>query len=191
MAIEDFGLSADGYTAPRQSDYLTVIKNSYNTSLTELGFTELPDYERDVFLGNTVEIMSYLLGLLSDGTQAIYDARSVGNSTGIQLGNLAMMVGVPRDPATYGTVTLTCTGTDGTPITAPSNFCRLCSEIIRKTEKGCENCYKSDAALGKLCLDGPTIQPCMSGGLWDAGAGISAESGVPTFRGEQGLWKKF
>lgn len=62
---------------------------------------------------------------------------------------------------------------DGTPITRPSNFCRLCIEIIRKTEKGCANCYKSDAALGKLCLDGPTIQPCMSGGLWDAGAGIS------------------
>lgn len=62
---------------------------------------------------------------------------------------------------------------DGTPITKPSNFCRLCIDIIRKTEKGLENCYKSDAVLGRLKADGPTIQPCMSGGLWDAGAGIS------------------
>ena len=67
------------------------------------------------------------------------------------------------------------TRVDGTPITKPSNFCRLCSEIIRKTEKGLCNCYKSDAELGKLCPDGPTIQPCMSGGLWDAGAGISVD----------------
>lgn len=62
---------------------------------------------------------------------------------------------------------------DGTPITAPSNFCRLCNEIIRKTEKGLANCYRSDAALGRLAANGPAIQPCMSGGLWDAGAGIS------------------
>ena len=62
---------------------------------------------------------------------------------------------------------------DGTPITAPSSFCRLCSDIIRKTEKGCANCYKSDAVIGRLYLQGPTIQRCMSGGLWDAGAGIS------------------
>lgn len=65
------------------------------------------------------------------------------------------------------------THTDGTPITAPSNFCRLCSEIIRKTEIGCANCLRSDALLGKASVDGPTIQPCLSGGLWDAGAGIS------------------
>lgn len=65
------------------------------------------------------------------------------------------------------------TRTDGIPITKPSNFCRLCIDIIRKTEKGLENCYKSDAVLGRLKADGPTIQPCMSGGLWDAGAGIS------------------
>jgi PAS domain S-box-containing protein len=63
---------------------------------------------------------------------------------------------------------------DGTPITAPSNFCRLCNDIIRKTEKGRDNCYKSDAVIGRLSLQGPTVQPCMSGGLWDAGAGISA-----------------
>ncbi len=62
---------------------------------------------------------------------------------------------------------------DGAPITGPSNFCRLCSEIIRKTEKGLANCYKSDAAIGRHSKTGPTIQQCMSGGLWDAGAGIS------------------
>ncbi|MCP3955978.1 MAG: PAS domain-containing protein, partial [Desulfobacterales bacterium] len=65
------------------------------------------------------------------------------------------------------------TNTDGTPITQPSNFCRLCKDIIRKTETGLINCYKSDAVLGRLTSKGPAIQRCMSGGLWDAGAGIS------------------
>ncbi len=65
------------------------------------------------------------------------------------------------------------TNIDGTPITRPSNFCRLCHDIIRKTEKGLANCFKSDAELGKMNPKGPAIQPCLSGGLWDAGAGIS------------------
>ncbi|MDZ7618426.1 MAG: PocR ligand-binding domain-containing protein, partial [Patescibacteria group bacterium] len=60
---------------------------------------------------------------------------------------------------------------DGTPITSPSNFRRLCN-IIRTTEKGRCNCYRSDAALGRCSEAGPTIQPCLSGGLWDAGAAI-------------------
>lgn len=62
---------------------------------------------------------------------------------------------------------------NGTPITTPSKFCLLCSQIIRKTAKGLINCFRSDAALGRLSVEGATIQPCMSGGLWDAGAGIS------------------
>ncbi len=65
------------------------------------------------------------------------------------------------------------TRTDGTPITSPSNFCRLCIDIIRKTEKGRANCYKSDSIIGRASTQGPTVQPCLSGGLWDAGAGIS------------------
>ncbi len=65
------------------------------------------------------------------------------------------------------------TQVDGTPITRPSNFCRLCNNIIRKTEKGYANCRKSDAVLGKLSPTGPIAQPCLSGGLWDAGAGIA------------------
>jgi PAS domain S-box-containing protein len=65
------------------------------------------------------------------------------------------------------------THTDGTPITRPSRFCHFCIGIVRKTEKGLVNCYRSDAVLGRLSTKGPAIQPCMSGGLWDAGAGIS------------------
>jgi PAS domain S-box-containing protein len=62
---------------------------------------------------------------------------------------------------------------NGTPITRPINFCRLCNDIIRKTEKGLANCYLSDAAIGSMSQEGPIIQPCLSGGMMDAGAAIS------------------
>jgi PAS domain S-box-containing protein len=65
------------------------------------------------------------------------------------------------------------THVDGTPITTPSGFCRLCNDIIRQTDKGLANCYASDAALGRLQADGPIVQQCLSGGLWDAGAAIT------------------
>jgi PAS domain S-box-containing protein len=62
---------------------------------------------------------------------------------------------------------------DGTPITKPSKFTHFCSHIIRGTEKGCLNCYKSDHIIGRHNPEGPVIQICHSGGLWDAGAGIT------------------
>jgi len=61
---------------------------------------------------------------------------------------------------------------DGTPITRPSRFCRLCAGIIRASEAGAENCRCSDAVIGTASTKGPTIQRCLSGGLWDAGATI-------------------
>ena len=63
---------------------------------------------------------------------------------------------------------------DGAPLTRPSNFCRLCSEVIRKTEKGLANCMHSDALIGQPNPSGPIMQPCLSGGLWDAGASLYA-----------------
>jgi signal transduction histidine kinase/CheY-like chemotaxis protein len=62
---------------------------------------------------------------------------------------------------------------DGTPITAPSRFCRFCQNVIRGTEKGLQHCYCSDAVIGRHNPDGPTMQMCLSGGLWDAGASIT------------------
>jgi PAS domain S-box-containing protein len=62
----------------------------------------------------------------------------------------------------------------GIPITRPSNFCYLCEGIIRQTEKGLKNCQFSDAVIGMPNPDGPNIQKCLSGGLWDGGAAIMA-----------------
>ena len=61
---------------------------------------------------------------------------------------------------------------EGIPVTKPSNFCRLCQDIIRKTKIGQQNCYKSDAILGAQNQAGSVIQNCHSCGLWDAGASI-------------------
>nr|WP_319540235.1 PAS domain S-box protein [uncultured Methanospirillum sp.] len=62
---------------------------------------------------------------------------------------------------------------DGTWVTQPSNFCRLCKDIIRNTEKGKANCLYSDQSIGRFHPSGPLLQPCLSGGLWDAAANIT------------------
>jgi PAS domain S-box-containing protein len=80
---------------------------------------------------------------------------------------------IQDDFATAAGVASVITYPDGRPITRPSHFCRLCKEIIRKTEEGLKNCMHSDACLGKHNPDGPIVQPCLSGGLWDGGASIT------------------
>jgi len=62
---------------------------------------------------------------------------------------------------------------NGTPITEPSNFTRLCNDIIRKTPIGCANCIKSDAKIGGQNSCQLVVQECLSAGLWDAGVPIS------------------
>jgi len=62
---------------------------------------------------------------------------------------------------------------DGTPITKPSNFCRLCNDIIRKTKKGLSHCVQSDSMIGRYNPSGAILWPCLSAGLWDARASIT------------------
>ncbi|MFH1138261.1 MAG: PocR ligand-binding domain-containing protein [Pseudomonadota bacterium] len=62
---------------------------------------------------------------------------------------------------------------DGRPITEPSNFCRICRDIIRPSIKGGLNCMRSDAIIGRPNPHGPVISRCLSSGLWDGGASIS------------------
>jgi len=63
---------------------------------------------------------------------------------------------------------------DGTPITQPSRFCGLCTEI-RKTEKGFVHCKNSDSIIGKTNEKGPNIHNCYSAGFLEAGASIIVE----------------
>ncbi len=101
--------------------------------------------------------------------------RPLADANGItfeELFNLKDIQRLQDDFARATGVSSIITRTDGTPITAPSNFTRLCHDIIRRTEKGCVLCMQSDSALGCFKPDGPTIQACLSAGLLSAGAAI-------------------
>ena len=63
----------------------------------------------------------------------------------------------------------------GVPLTRPSNFTRLCRDIIRATEQGRCNCMRSDTLLGAHNPDAPVVRRCLSGGLWDAGVSITVD----------------
>ena len=63
----------------------------------------------------------------------------------------------------------------GRPLTRPSNFTRLCQDVIRACPTGLQNCMRSDALIGRPNPLGPVVQPCLSGGLWDGGASICVD----------------
>lgn len=98
----------------------------------------------------------------------------IGNSTILfeELFNLSDLQRLQDEFATATGVASLILSPDGVPLTVPSNFTRLCNDIIRTSERGCANCRTSDVAIGRPNPDGPIIQPCLSGGLWDAGAAI-------------------
>jgi PAS domain S-box-containing protein len=102
-------------------------------------------------------------------------SRPLDSPEGIQFSDLFNIDDIQRIQDVFAEATNVAsiiTHPDGTPITRPSNFCRLCKDIIRTTEKGLHNCFRSDSVIGRQITDGPIIQPCLSGGLWDAGASI-------------------
>lgn len=61
---------------------------------------------------------------------------------------------------------------DGTPLSQPSNFTKLCGEEIRGNRVGMARCIASDASLGRLTNRGPIVQKCPNAGLWTGGAAI-------------------
>lgn len=68
----------------------------------------------------------------------------------------------------YG-VSSSITYPDGTPVTTPTNFCRLCKDVVRGTKKGREYCHLTETSFNE---SGSKIKPCLGGSLWEAGAVI-------------------
>jgi PAS domain S-box-containing protein len=62
---------------------------------------------------------------------------------------------------------------DGTPITRPSNYTRLCDEVVRNSPTGCAHCTRSKMVTNCNSSDGPVLEQCPGGGLWNAGVSIS------------------
>jgi len=114
--MSTWGLTDDGYTAPRSADFLTVIRDSYEAALIALGLPSDVDWQRDVFLGNVTANMAARLGELGEASQALYDGFDVANATGLQLDNLALLVGVRRIEATYSQAIVTIGGVAGTVV---------------------------------------------------------------------------
>jgi len=65
------------------------------------------------------------------------------------------------------------TDPDGMLITKSSNFCRLCDQIIPKTEIDHLKCFKSDISLKKTNLSDSFIEPCKFAGTLKVSATIS------------------
>lgn len=111
--MADPGLSDAGLVVPRTADFLDRIRSTYE------GNTQLaPDWDSDLILGQFSAIMAQELGLLGELVQAVYDAFDANGASGVQLTNIAQLVGVLRQKATYAEVPVTLTGTPGTIIVA-------------------------------------------------------------------------
>src|SRR3990172_1942400 len=85
------GLSDAGLQVPRLAEYLTEIRDTYraNTGLDV-------DWDSDLVLGQFSAIMAQLLDQQAEGLQAVYDAFDLNGSSGVQLSNIARLVGVTR-----------------------------------------------------------------------------------------------
>jgi PAS domain S-box-containing protein len=156
---EAVGLRKDGSQYPLSIRGSNVPYKGRMVRVTE--FRDITEYKR---LEEALEKRLIALTCPSSGTEGV---------TFEDLFDLAQIQRIQDEFAAATGVASLITHPDGTPITHPSNFTRLCSSIIRKTDQGCTNCMKSDAALGRYHPGGPIIQPCLSGGLCDAGASIT------------------
>lgn len=103
MTVE-YGVTENGLVLPRSSDWLEKIRDDFEA---EVG-VEI-DWSRQSVLGPMSVVDSRIFGSLSEMVQALYDSRSLNNSSGAQLDDVAQLSLTERDDpvASEAAVTLT------------------------------------------------------------------------------------
>jgi len=180
LKVEDYPVSKVISTGTALKDYIIGISRPDREYITWVNVSAIPTYSKDKKLETVIINFSDITSQkraedalerrLSVLTKPL---ENVENIRFDELFDIEEIQQLQNEFSNATGVASIITDIDGKPITEPSNFCRLCNDIIRKTEKGKLNCFKSDAALGKVNRDGPNVKPCLSGGLWDAGASIT------------------
>jgi diguanylate cyclase (GGDEF)-like protein/putative nucleotidyltransferase with HDIG domain len=64
------------------------------------------------------------------------------------------------------------TDVNGKYITKPSNYCKLCIEVIQGCSAGKEKCTRSHSVIEDENPEGPSFKYCLSAGMMDGGACI-------------------
>ena len=151
----------------------------FDGSTRDLLVTAVPQFDKGkIFMGTfgvfrditeTKRVQDSIKKQLVALTQPLDDPRGISFST---LFNLEDIQSIQDKFASATGVASIITLPDGTPLTQPTNFRRLCKDLIRNTSKGLSNCFNSDSVIGQTVNAGPVVQRCLSSGLWDAGASI-------------------
>lgn len=106
-----FGLTANGFNRKRLDDIKTELEAAY-----KLIFGDNIDVSPQSVFGQIIGIHSEREADLWEQSENVYNAFYPSTAQGIQLSNLVTLNGIVRQNAVSSTVTITCTGTDGTLI---------------------------------------------------------------------------
>jgi uncharacterized phage protein gp47/JayE len=106
-----FGLSPDGFNRKRLADIKTELEDAYR-----LIFGDNIDVSPQSVFGQIIGIHSEREADLWEQAEFVYNAFYPSTAQGVQLSNDVTLNGIVRQEATKSTVTITCTGTNGTVI---------------------------------------------------------------------------
>ncbi len=113
-------LGSDGYTSLTEAQWLQIVRDRTEANLQASGNPSDISWASDTFFGLQSAVDASSLGQSDQAQQASYDGTQFRNATGIQLADQGESVGLTQEMASFGTITLSLTGTAGTLILAGS-----------------------------------------------------------------------
>lgn len=115
-------LPLTGYSAKTLAEWQADLRSAIRASLnaTTPGLGDSANLDEGSVLGNLIDTLAARLDEQSNAAQDLYDSFDERNATGVYLDNLAAIVGVERQEATFSTVELSITTTAACVVPAGS-----------------------------------------------------------------------